>query len=78
MPRRTHTQWVHGHQDSKTHVATMTEGDFYHNEKSVTLAEATNVRIEHTDSEGNITLLKDNLALIKGEIIDASIMRKKP
>ncbi|MEN8887034.1 MAG: NADP-dependent isocitrate dehydrogenase, partial [Winogradskyella sp.] len=36
--------------DSKTHVATMTKGDFAHNEKSVTLAEATTVKIVHTDA----------------------------
>ncbi|MCF7561719.1 NADP-dependent isocitrate dehydrogenase [Sabulilitoribacter multivorans] len=63
--------------DSKTHVATMSSGDFAHNEKSVTLADATNVKIEHTDSNGNVTVLKDSFPLLKGEIIDATVMNKK-
>jgi len=62
--------------DSKTHVATMTHGDFAHNEKSVTLSDATSVKIVHTDSSGNATILKDNLSLLKGEIIDATVMSK--
>ena len=61
---------------SKSHVATMTEGDFCHNEKSVTLSNATTVNIEHTDANGKTTILKDNLALQVGEIIDASVMQK--
>ena len=63
--------------DSKTHVATMSSGDFFSNEKSLTLPEATSITIEHTDSKGNITILKDKFALLKGEIIDATIMSKK-
>ena len=63
--------------NSKTHVATMSEGDFAHNEKSVTLADATSVKIQHTDANGNATILKDNLALLQSEIIDATIMSKK-
>ena len=63
--------------DSKTHVATMSHGDFAHNEKSLTIANATNVKIVHTDASGTQTLLKDNLGLLSGEIIDATIMSKK-
>ena len=63
--------------DSKTHVSTMTHGDFAHNEKSVTLQDATSVQIIHTDSSGNTTVLKDGLGLLKGEIIDATVMSKK-
>ncbi|TCK64740.1 isocitrate dehydrogenase [Winogradskyella wandonensis] len=63
--------------NSKTHVATMSSGDFAHNEKSVTLNDATSVKIVHTSSDGNRTILKDNLALLKGEIIDATLMSKK-
>ena len=62
--------------DSKSHIATMTHGDFAHNEKSVTLTDATTVKIQHTDSNGNTTILKDGLALLKGEIIDATVMSK--
>jgi len=61
---------------SKSHVSTMTEGDFCHNEKSLTVSEATTVKIEHTDATGQITILKDNLALQKGEIVDATVMQK--
>ncbi|HBK72414.1 MAG TPA: NADP-dependent isocitrate dehydrogenase [Flavobacteriaceae bacterium] len=63
--------------NSKTHVATMTHGDFFHNEKSLTLTEATTVKILHTDSNGNTSILKDNLTLLKGEIIDSTILSKK-
>ena len=62
--------------DSKTHVATMTHGDFAHNEKSVTLPNATTVKIVHTDTNGNQTNLKENIALLQDEIIDATIMSK--
>ena len=63
--------------DSKTHVATMTKGDFAHNEKSLTLKAATTINVEHTDLNGNKTILKNNLAIQKDEIIDATIMSKK-
>ncbi|MGB0974560.1 MAG: NADP-dependent isocitrate dehydrogenase, partial [Flavobacteriaceae bacterium] len=62
--------------DSKTHVATMEAGDFAHNEKSVTIPEATSVKIEFTDATGNTTVLKDNTPLLKDEIIDATVMSK--
>ena len=63
--------------ESKSHVATMEAGDFAHNEKSVTISEATTVKIEHVDANGTVTTLKDNLALLQGEIIDATVMSKK-
>ncbi len=63
--------------DSKTHVATMSEGDFAHNEKSVTVPNATDVKIVHTDANGNETVLKASTKLLAGEIIDASVMNKK-
>ena len=63
--------------DSKTHVATMGANDFAHNEKSVTLNDATSIKIVHTDSNGATTILKDSLALLKGEIIDATVLSKK-
>ncbi|MCF6296129.1 MAG: NADP-dependent isocitrate dehydrogenase [Flavobacteriaceae bacterium] len=63
--------------DSKTHVATMSHGDFFHNEKSVTLSNATNVKIEHIDVNGNKTVLKENLSLLSGEIIDVSVLSKR-
>ena len=63
--------------ESKTHVATMTSGDFAHNEKSITVANATNVSIVHTDHNNKTTTLKSNIALLDGEIIDATVMSVK-
>lgn len=62
---------------SETHVATMTAGDFAHTEKSVTVSNATNVKIVHTDANGTTTVLKEKVSLLNGEIIDASVMNKK-
>ncbi len=62
---------------SKTHVSTMSSGDFAHNEKSVTVDAATTVRIEHEAADGTKTILKDGIALQAGEIIDATFMSKK-
>ena len=63
--------------NSKTHVATMDHGDFAHNEKSLTISEPTTIKIVHIDSKGNKTILKNAFPLLKGEIIDATIMSKK-
>ena len=63
--------------NSKTHVATMDSGDFCHNEKSITLKESDNLSIIFEDKFGNINLLKENLSVLKGEIIDATVMQKK-
>lgn len=63
--------------NSKTHVATMDSGDFCHNEKSITLKESYNLSIIFEDKFGNINLLKENLSVLKGEIIDATVMQKK-
>jgi isocitrate dehydrogenase len=63
--------------NSKTHVSTMSEGDFRNNEKSFTLDKNTEVYISHTDTEGKEILLKDKFKLQKDEIIDASVMSIK-
>ena len=63
--------------DSKAHVATMRAGDFAANEKSVTVPEATTVRIELTDKSGKVTVLKDKLALKAGEVLDGTFMSRK-
>ncbi|WP_136483040.1 NADP-dependent isocitrate dehydrogenase [Cognatitamlana onchidii] len=63
--------------NSKSHVATMADGDFAHNEKSYTLPEATSVTIKHTSANGTTTVLKESFDLLKGEIIDATVMNKK-
>ena len=60
--------------DSKTHVATMSSGDFANNEKSITIGAATEVHIVHTDASNNRTTLKSNITLLDGEIIDATVM----
>ncbi|PWD88166.1 NADP-dependent isocitrate dehydrogenase [Ignatzschineria cameli] len=59
--------------DSKTAVATMSEGDFYGTEQSVTIPEATEYKIVFKEVEGE-KLLKDYAPLLKGEIIDSSVM----
>ncbi len=63
--------------DSKTHVSHMDGGDFYSNEKSVTVSKAGSVKIELVDNAGNTTILKDKVALKEGEVIDATVMSKK-
>lgn len=61
--------------DSKSHVAYMTDGDFYGSEKATTIQKATDVDIEFVDSSnGKVTALKKKLALLDGEVIDASVM----
>jgi isocitrate dehydrogenase len=62
--------------DSKAHVATMSRGDFAANEKSVTIPEATTARIEFTDKNGAVTVLKDKLALKVGEVLDGTFMSR--
>lgn len=63
--------------DSKSHVSTMTSGDFAHNEKSVTLQKAGSVRIEMTDTTGQTTILKESVKVQEGEIIDATVLSKQ-
>lgn len=63
--------------NSKSHVATMQHGDFFHNEKSLTLATDDTLSIVLVGNDGNKTVLKDNLKVLKGEIIDATVMSKK-
>ena len=60
--------------DSKTSVASMESGDFYGSEKSVTMNEATDVKIEFVAEDGTTTVLKESTALKVGEIIDSSVM----
>ncbi|HVM26546.1 MAG TPA: NADP-dependent isocitrate dehydrogenase [Mycobacteriales bacterium] len=62
--------------DSRSHVATMDDGDFRHSETSVTLDEATTLRIEHVGADGTTTVLKPSLSVQAGEIVDAAVMRK--
>jgi len=63
--------------DSKTHVAHMTDGDYYSSEKSVVMAEAGNVKIEFVADDGATTVLKEKTALLSGEVIDAAVMSRR-
>jgi isocitrate dehydrogenase len=60
--------------DSKTHVATMWGHDFFSNEQSRTAPADGAVRIEHVDTNGSITVLKDSLPVDAGEVIDNAVM----
>ncbi|MGB1124344.1 MAG: NADP-dependent isocitrate dehydrogenase [Phycisphaeraceae bacterium] len=60
--------------DSKSHVASMSEGDFFGSEQSHTCNRATTVSIKHIANDGSETILKDGLALLEGEVLDASCM----
>jgi isocitrate dehydrogenase len=59
---------------SKARVAFMTDGDFYGSEKSVTLDKACTARIEFVAADGSVSVLKEKLSLLAGEIVDASVM----
>ena len=59
---------------SKSHVASMAEGDFFGSEQSTTVPASTSVTIQHTGSDGTVSVLKDNIALQAGEVIDAACM----
>ena len=62
---------------SRTHVAHMKHGDFYHGEKSMTLDKACEVRMELLTPNGKTTVLKPKVKLLAGEIIDSMFMSKK-
>lgn len=62
--------------DSKSHVSTMDAGDFCHNEKSVTVQQATKISIVHEAADGSKTVLKADLAIKDAEIIDATYLSK--
>lgn len=63
--------------DSKTHVSTMSKNDFRSNEKSITIKNQGFVAIKHISKDGSETILKDRVDLLAGEVIDATVMRKK-
>ena len=60
--------------DSKSHVASMPDGDFFGNEQSITIDHACTARIEHEDRQGNVTVLKEGIELQAGEILDSTFM----
>jgi isocitrate dehydrogenase len=63
--------------DSKTHVVSMTGGDYLATEKSMTMPAAGKVKIEFVDKDGKITVLKDKLAIEAGEVLDAAVMSRQ-
>jgi isocitrate dehydrogenase len=63
--------------DSKTHVASMSDGDFFHNEKSLTVPADTTAKIEHVAQDGKVTTLVASLPLLAGEVLDATFMSRK-
>ncbi|HEX7355628.1 MAG TPA: NADP-dependent isocitrate dehydrogenase [Mycobacteriales bacterium] len=63
--------------DSRSRVSTMTGGDFRHSETSVTLAAADDLRVEHVASDGTVTVLKESIPVLAGEIVDASCMSRR-
>lgn len=62
---------------SQTHVAHMRGGDFYSSEQSTVVDKACDVKIELTSKSGEVTVLKDKVSLLAGEVIDGMFMSKK-
>ncbi|WP_022871501.1 NADP-dependent isocitrate dehydrogenase [Yaniella halotolerans] len=63
--------------NSKTNVATMGKDDFFSNEQSVTMGQNDTLTLRHTDADGNVTVLKDGLKVLKDEIVDSTFMSAK-
>jgi isocitrate dehydrogenase len=62
--------------DSQSRVASMRDGDFYSSEQSVVVGEAGQLRIEFVDGQGEATVLKQQVAVLAGEVVDAAVMRR--
>lgn len=62
--------------DSKSHVASMQSGDFFSNEKSVTVDSDNDVKIEFVGNDGSVEVLKESTPLLAGEVVDATVMNK--
>ena len=63
--------------ESRSHVSTMSDGDFRATEQSVTTAQAGEVRIEHVAADGEVTVLKNAIAVQHGEVLDSSVMHQR-
>jgi len=61
---------------SRSHVSTMSDGDFRSTEQSVTVEQAGTVRIEHAAADGSVTILKESTPVLAGEVLDAAVMRR--
>ncbi|WP_206448368.1 NADP-dependent isocitrate dehydrogenase [Agrococcus sp. KRD186] len=64
-------------EDSKTAVATMSEGDFFSNEQSVTMPADDTLQIRLVGTDGETTVLKESLPVLAGEVVDATFMSAK-
>ena len=62
--------------DSKSHVAHLSGGDFYGSEKSALIADAGNLKIELVAQDGSVKVLKENVKVLAGEIVDAAVLSK--
>jgi isocitrate dehydrogenase len=62
--------------DSRSHVSTMQDGDFCSTERSLTVRDAGEVRIEHVAPDGTVTVLKPSTPVLAGEVLDAAVMRR--
>ena len=62
--------------DSKSHVSTMSDGDFRSTERSVTIEHDDELRIEYVAADGAATVLKASVPVLAGEIVDAAVMRR--
>nr|WP_163502434.1 NADP-dependent isocitrate dehydrogenase [Halomonas socia] len=63
--------------DSKSHVASMSDGDFYASEKSALIEAAGNVKIELVAADGSTQVLKEKTPVLAGEVIDGSVMSRR-
>jgi len=63
--------------ESKSHVAHMSDGDFYSSEKSAVMSKDGSVRIEFVAEDGSVTVLKEKTALLAGEVIDATVLSSR-
>ena len=64
-------------QSSRTHVAHMRHGDFYHSDKSTVIEKTGMVSIQHTAKDGTVTVLRDDVPVTESEIIDGTFMSVK-
>lgn len=62
--------------ESKSHVSSMTSGDFFESEESAIIAKKGSLKIDFIDEQGNVQTLKENIPVLEGEIVDASFMSK--
>jgi len=63
--------------DSRSHVSTMSEGDFRSTERSVTVEHGGEARIEHVAGDGTVTVLRENVPVTAGAVLDAAVMRRQ-